>query len=187
MKNISDDRKIEEILIKRCLSGDRQGQRQLYERYAKAMFNICLRMMGHRDETEDLLQESMVDVFSKLHTYRADATIGAWIKRIVINNCINAIRKRKLQITSLDDQFHDPIDLPREYPEDTVCRSDQIRSAIMRLPTGYRTVCNLYMIEGYDHQEIAEILKITESTSKTQYHRGKLKLRALLKEEGIAV
>jgi len=184
---VESNRLLEQQLVERCRAGDRTAQRALYERYAKAMFNISLRMMGNRMEAEDMLQESMVDVFTKLDSYRGEATIGSWIKRIVINNCINTLRKRKVNFTTIED-YHEPIDLyssGEEQLKAAPCSADKIRSAIMELPTGYRTVCSLYMIEGYDHQEIAGILGISESTSKTQYHRGKRRLKEYLVKEGI--
>jgi len=182
---LENNRLVEQQLVERCKSGDRTAQQALYERYAKAMYNICLRMMGNNAEAEDLLQESMVDTFTKLDSYRGEATIGSWIKRIVINNCINALRKRKIKFTTIEDHHEPANDIYNTSEQVHPCSADKIRSAIMKLPTGYRTVCSLYMIEGYDHQEIAGILGVSESTSKTQYHRGKRRLREYLEQEGI--
>jgi len=139
-------------------------------------------MMGNDADAEDMLQNAFVDVFLKIDSYRGDATIGAWIKRIVINTCINHLKKRKLDTTEWDDRIGD---LPAEssFDEQQVALSvDNVKRAMSELPDGYRTVFSLYLIEGYDHKEIAGIMGITEATSKSQYSRAKQKLREILEE-----
>lgn len=147
------------------------------------MYNICLRMLRNEADAEDLLQNSFVDVFSKLDTFRFESSVGAWIKRIVVNNCINHLKKRRLALEELNDQLHGrPDDEPEEgngYDLDP----EHIHRAICRLPDGYRVVFTLYLLEGYDHKEIAEILGISEATSKSQYSRAKKKLREMLRTE----
>ncbi len=153
----------------------------LYKLYAKAMYNICRRMMGDEEEAKDILQESFIDAFQKLPKLREVNTFSSWIKRIVINNCINAIRKRKLETTQLEDNqdFVMEEDDDYEYAE---FQAQQILSAIDKLPEGCKTVLNLYLFEGYDHKEIAEILQVTESASKAQYCKAKARIRHLLEE-----
>jgi len=142
------------------------------------MYNICLRMMKDSFEAEDVLQISFVDVFTKLHTFKGNSTIGAWIKRIVVNNCINELRKRKMYFEEMEGQLEN---IPEEVQEEVSDYKVQtIKECIKKLPNGFRVVLSLYLMEGYDHKEIAEILKITESTSKSQYHRAKIKLKELM-------
>lgn len=164
-----------------CLKGDPRAQTELYRLYSGAMYNICLRMLNDPQEAEDLLQQSFLDVFTRLDTFRFESSIGAWIKRIVINNCINHLKKRRLQVQLLDEEqterLSEPDDETESEPEYSV---DTIKRAMKALPDGYRVVFSLYLFEGYDHQEIAEILHISEATSKSQYHRAKKKLRQLL-------
>jgi len=145
------------------------------------MYNICLRMLRHDLDAEDVLQTSFMDVFAKLHSFRYDASIGSWIKRIVVNNCINFLKKRRLDLEELKDN-HQPIVEEKEDP-DLPYNVQQIQRAIYQLPDGYRVVFNLYLMEGYDHQEIGKILGVSEATSKSQYSRAKKKLREFLKED----
>lgn len=130
-------------------------------------------------EAEDILQISFVDVFTKMHTFKGKSTIGAWIKRIVVNNCINELRKRKMQIIEMDGELGNIPDDPVE--EEPAYDINSVRKSIQQLPDGFRTVLSLYLLEGYDHKEIAEILSITESTSKSQYHRAKNKLKEIIR------
>lgn len=168
-------------IVEKCLKGDRRAQHQLYQQYSKAMYNICLRMLNDPFEAEDVLQISFVDVFVKLNTFKAKSTIGAWIKRIVVNNCINHLRKRKLFFTEMDGELGN---IPDTQPVEEIAayKINQVKASILKLPDGFRTVLSLYLLEGYDHKEIAEILSISESTSKSQFHRAKSKLKELLKE-----
>ncbi len=165
-------------IVEKCMRGNRKAQFELYRLYSRAMYNICLRMINDDLDAEDLLQQSFVDVFTKMNSFRYESSIGAWIKRIVVNNCINFLKKRRLKIESLDDRYHH---VAQEVPIDgLVLNVNTINSAICKLPDGYRAVFNLYLFEGYDHQEIGQILDITEATSKSQYSRAKRKLRDLL-------
>lgn len=167
-------------IIDNCRQGNRQAQFELYQLYSKAMYNICLRMLKNEMDAEDILQNSFVDVFTKLHTFQHQSSIGAWIKRIVINNCINYLKKRRLDIEELNDN-HTKVtdDRPKDVPEAKLT-IDQVNQAVQLLPDGYRVVFTLYSFEGYDHREIGEILNVSEATSKSQYSRAKKKLRALL-------
>ena len=140
-------------------------------------------MLGSAENAEDALQNSFVDVFSKLDSFRFESSIGAWIKRIVINNCINQIKKRRLDFAELNDNLHfvaDDNHTSTTAYSDEVLNVELIQKAIMQLPEGYRVVFSLYAMEGYDHEEIGEILGVTEATSKSQYSRAKAKLRQIL-------
>src|SRR5690606_20214713 len=141
------------------------------------MYNICLRMTANEMDAEDVLQMSFVDVFTKMDSFRFESTIGAWIKRIVINNCINHIKRRKLRFEALTEGYNDLEDDNASFDADIDPREVQkVMDAISQLPDGYRVVFTLYTMEGYDHQEIADILQISEATSKSQYSRARKKL-----------
>ncbi len=170
-------------LIEECKRGHRKAQFELYRLYSKAMYNICLRMLRNEADAEDVLQASFVDAFTKLDTFRYQSSIGAWIKRIVVNNCINFLKKRRLSIVEMNTNVLS-IETPEEESGSLPAMSvEKVKSAMMKLPNGYRIVCSLYLLEGYDHKEIAEILNISEATSKSQFSRAKRKLRSLLTED----
>ncbi len=167
-------------IIELSKEGNPKAQYQLYKLYSKAMFNICIRMLNNREEAEDLLQESFTDAFMKLGTFRYESSFGTWMKRIVINKCINSIQKKKVDLV-LSEQQVEAAD-----PEETVDYSRiemdvrKIHHAMEELPDGYRVIFSLYAMEGYDHTEIAQILGISESTSKSQYLRAKQKIRDII-------
>jgi len=164
-------------IIELSKEGNPKAQYQLYKLYSKAM---CIRMLNNREEAEDLLQESFTDAFMKLGTFRYESSFGTWMKRIVINKCINSIQKKKVDLV-LSEQQVEAAD-----PEETVDYSRiemdvrKIHHAMEELPDGYRVIFSLYAMEGYDHTEIAQILGISESTSKSQYLRAKQKIRDII-------
>lgn len=169
-------------IVEKCKQGNRQAQFELYQLYSKAMYNICLRMVKNELDAEDILQNSFVDVFTKLHTFQFQASIGAWIKRIVVNNCINFLKRNRIFFEELEER-HANVEADgytKDDKEDNKMTVERINKALFELPDGYRVVFSLYMLEGYDHKEIAEILGITEATSKSQFSRAKSKLRGLL-------
>lgn len=171
-------------IVEECKQGNRQAQFELYRLYAKGMFNVCLRMVGRESDAEDLLQNSFIDVFSKLHTFRYQSSIGAWIKRIVVNNCINFLKRKRIFFEDLGQVLD--YDLPPETEElSGSIDVEAIKRALFQLPDGYRAVFSLYSIEGYDHKEIAQILNVTEATSKSQYSRARKKLKELLKNKSL--
>jgi RNA polymerase sigma-70 factor (ECF subfamily) len=137
-------------------------------------------MMGSRDEAEDMLQVSFVDVYKHLASYRYASTLGSWIKRIVINNCISTLKKRRLDMESIDDGHIQIADTSYSSEEESNLTVEAVKEALKKLPEGYRTVFSLYVFEGYDHQEIGQILSVSEATSKSQYSRAKKRMRELL-------
>ncbi len=168
-------------IIELSKAGNPRAQFQLYKLYSKAMFNICIRMLNSIEEAEDLLQESFTDAFMKLNSFRYESSFGAWLKRIVINKCINAINKKKVDLVFPEN----PVE-PDAWDEEVDYSGieldvQRIHKAVEKLPDGYRVIFSLYALEGYDHGEIAQILKISESTSKSQYLRAKEKIKELLK------
>nr|WP_238354605.1 RNA polymerase sigma factor [Fulvivirga marina] len=171
-------------VIARCLQGDRYAQSQLYKLYSKAMFNVCYRMTNNFDDAEDVLQEAFISAFRNLQSYKGDAAFGAWLKRIVINKAINFIKKKQVEFAEVQDNIADEEYPPVEYTNGMM-DVNRVKRALTLLPDGYRLVFSLYLIEGYDHSEIAQILGITESTSKSQFNRSKKKLKEILQKEVI--
>ncbi len=168
-------------VIEACRRGERKAQFELYKLYAKAMYNTCLRMLRNEVDAEDILQNSFVDVFTHLDSFQHQSSIGAWIKRIVVNNCINFLKKKKLFFEELNYNHWQEVDEQEtDYSTQINYQVQSIQKAMAELPDGYRVVCTLYLIEGYDHKEIGSILGISEATSKSQYSRAKKKLRAKL-------
>jgi RNA polymerase sigma factor (sigma-70 family) len=168
-------------VISRCKEGDNRAQYELYKLYSKAMFNVSMRITNDYAEAEDVLQEAFISAFKNLHSYKAEASFGSWLKKIVINASINAIRKRKNELVPIDERTIE--DLPDTHEEDDFeWKVDNVRKAIQKLPDGYRVVLSLYLLEGFDHAEIGEVLGISESTSKSQYSRAKKKLLEIMKE-----
>lgn len=180
--SLGTQKDIHEKLIEASKRGDNPARRQLYELYARAMFNICYRMMNSREDAEDVLQDAFVQAFTKLDTFRYESTFGAWLKRIVINTCINTINKRKVDLLLTDDMYYFSNRSEEEEPELPLTVKD-VERAMEQLPEGGRLIFSLYLLEGYDHVEIAEILGITESTSKSQFMRAKRKVYEILKEK----
>ncbi len=166
-------------LVKRCLDGNRRAQFELYQAYSRAMYNICYRMMGRREDAEDVLQNAFVDVYTKLDSFRFESSVGAWIKRIVVNQCINELKRRKMVFLELMDQV---TEVPQESysPKADPGEVERIKKAIDQLPDGYRIVFTLYMLEGYDHKEISQFLGISEGASKSQYSRAKSRINQIL-------
>ena len=170
---------IHEELIARCRAGERSAFQRIYQLYSKSMYNVAYRIVGNEDDADDVLQESFISAFNNLDHYRGDATFGAWLKRIVINKAINVLKRKKMEALPEDDRWDVP-DESYEEPEYEDLTVERVKKAIQQLPDGYRSVLSLYLLEGYDHQEIGEILGVSESTSKSQLNRAKNKLRELL-------
>ncbi len=171
----------EQELIKACRKGDRQAQELLYRRYSPKLFGVCLRYASNRAEAEDFLQEGFIKIFRNLYKYKPTGSFSAWLYRLMVNVALEKIRqnqKRKNQM-SLDDLVYEP-----EVSEDIFSGfgARTIIKMVQQLPEGYRIVFNLYVVEGYSHKEIAELLDITESTSKSQLSRAKASLRKLLEK-----
>ncbi len=159
-------------LIKQCICGDSRAQFKLYKLYSKAMYNICARMLNDRHEAEDILQDAFVSAFRNLKRFEGKSTFGAWLKRIVINKCISHLRKNKLMLVTIESgNFEKPDSY--SWDEYAANNPEYIHQAIKELPKGSRVIFNLFALEGYKHKEIGEMLKISESTSKTQYLRAR--------------
>lgn len=150
------------------------------------MLNVALRIVGNIAEAEDVLQEAFVDAFSKLKDFRQDTTFGLWLKQIVVNRSINLLRKRKLDLVDLEgEQIENIAGEEAEDDDETQYQAARVKDAMKDLPEGYRLVISLYLLEGYDHEEIGQILNISENTSRTQFLRAKRKLLEILQRRGI--
>ena len=174
----------ERDLVNRCLGHDRNAQNQLYLAYCKAMYNVCYRMVNDHGVAEDVLQNAFIDVFSKMHLYSFQSSLGSWIKRVVINTCIDHLRKKKRYFDEIDERI---MEVEDEIVQESSINVQSIHKAMEMLPDGYRTVFSLYAIEGYDHEEIGQVLGISEETSKSQYHRAKKKLKEIINQQGFKI
>ena len=172
---------IHQDLIEQCKQGVRLSQYKLYDKYADAMYNVSYNMLNNHHDAEDALQMSFANAFNHIKRFDYGSTFGAWLKRIVINNSINILKKNKNHFLSSDVEVRE---IPMQKVEESSYPYElgEVKKAIARLPDGYRIVLTLYLIEGYDHTEIAEILGVSVSTSKTQYSRAKKKLHELLRK-----
>ena len=171
-------------IIEQCKNNDRKAQMQLYNSYCDGMYIVAQRFVKDSMEAEDIVQESFIKAFMKLHQFKGEVTFGAWLKRIVINKCIDALKSRKQQLTELDEVHLKVVDANPEdewLVEDAITL-DEVKDAISELPDKYKYVLMLYLIEGYDHQEISQILNISEVASRTQLSRGRTKLKDRLIE-----
>ena len=149
------------------------------------MYNTALRITGNRADAEDTLQESFIDAFLQLGSFEKKATFGAWLKQIVVFKSIAQLKKRRLSFADLEKETDDMAEEETTDESGIVFTVESIRKAMNQLPDGYRTVLSLYLLEGYDHEEIATIMQISQSTVRTQYKRGKQKLLEMLKKEDV--
>ena len=176
---------VRDELVERCKLGDSASYETLYRQYAKAMYNTSLRIVNNTAEAEDVLQEAFLDAFRSLNDFNYRSTFGAWLKKIVINKSINVLRKRKMDLVELDkSNVYAITEDERVDEQELQYKVEQVKKAIQKLADGYRTVLTLYLLEGYDQEEISEILGITHNTVRTQYIRAKQKLLLILKQGG---
>lgn len=174
-------------LIEECKRGDQKAQFQIYKLYYKAMFNTSLRIVNNPMEAEDIIQESFLSVFEKIDTYSGKVSFGAWLKRIVINSSISSIRKDR---TMIFEDIDTDLNLGDEYEnkfsqdEENFVMAERIKKVIERLPVGFSIIISQYLLVGYDHNEISEILLISPCTSKSQYSRARQKILLSLNEKG---
>ncbi|WP_082921963.1 RNA polymerase sigma factor [Lewinella sp. 4G2] len=169
-------RMTEKELVAACRRQDRRAQKELYDRYSRAMYTACYRICGDFDSANDALQEGFLKVFQKLDTFRGDSTVGAWMKVVIVRTALNKLRSRKIME-----------DLPLNHADEeldwgtSALDTEYLEKAIAKLPDGYRAVFVLIEVEGYKHKEVAEMLNITTGTSKSQLFYAKKKLREYLR------
>ena len=169
----------EEAILKGCLQNEAAAQKELYNRYSPKMLSVCYRFAHNREDAEDMLQEGFIKIFSQMHTFGNRGAFEGWIRRIIVHTCINILKKNKKFNESVDI-IHATGAQIREESVPSIVQAKQIVECIRMLPIGYRTVLNLYAIEGYSHREIGMMLDIEESTSRSQYTRAKAMLEDIL-------
>ena len=167
-------------LLLRCKNGEQSAQFEIYKNYYRAMYNTALRILNNSFEAEDMMQESFLIAFSKLGTFKGEVTFGSWLKRIVINKCLTQLKKNnrfeevKLELTRKEE-------IEESIPDSFEMKPQEILNTINSLKDNYRIALNLHLIEGYDYEEISEIMNITYENSRTTVSRAKSKLRSVLK------
>jgi RNA polymerase sigma factor (sigma-70 family) len=169
----------EELMLAGCLKNNAAAQEALYNRFSPRMLGVCYRFAKNREDAEDMLQEGFIKVFTQMHQYRNEGALEGWIRRIVVHTCINNLKKNKKFADSLDIIHASSIHVNEEMIP-SIMQAKQVVECIRMLPLGYRTVLNLYAIEGFPHKEIAALLDIEESTSRSQYTRAKAMLEEIL-------
>ncbi len=162
----------ESDLISGSIEGDRRMQEELYKRFAPKMYAVCLRYANNADDAQDLLQEGFIKVFKNLHRFRAEGSFEGWVRRVFVNSSIEHFRKKSAKLATVSDKEESTIEDSDITALDSLAEKDII-NLIQELSPGYRTVFNLYVIEGYAHKEIGELLGISEGTSKSQLARAK--------------
>lgn len=174
----------EEAILQGCLRNEASAQKELYNRYSPKMLAVCYRFGHNKEDAEDMLQEGFIKVFSQIHTFRSQGAFEGWIRRIIVHTCINSLKKNKKFNESVD-LIHATSHQVREESVPSIVQAKQVVECIRLLPLGYRTVLNLYAIEGYSHKEISIVLEIEESTSRSQYTRAKQMLEDILIRKNI--
>jgi len=174
----------EQAILAGCLNNDPVAQRELYNRYSPKMLSVCYRFAPHREDAEDMLQEGFIRVFTQIQSFRNSGSFEGWIRRIIVHTCINFLKKHKKFNESLDLAYVVNIQV-KEETVPSLMLARQVVECIRLLPVGYRTVLNLYAIEGYSHKEIADMLDIEESTRRSQYTRAKTMLESILVKKRI--
>ena len=173
---------IHQEIIDRCKDGSSKAQFQLYKLYYKSMYSVSLRIVNDDMEAEDVMQEAFLSAFKKINTYKGEVSFGAWLKKIVVNRSLDYLKRRKVQFEEINERTTQIVDY---HPANKEVDVQTIKKAIQALPDGYRVVLSLYLIEGYDHDEICQILGISNSSSRTQLLRAKNKLKILLKDKEV--
>jgi RNA polymerase sigma factor (sigma-70 family) len=176
---------VHQDLINACQKRDPRAQFEIYRLYYKAMYNTSLRIVNHSAEAEDIMQESFLDAFQNIDDFKGKSSFGTWLKRIVVNNSLDAL-KRNSALSFVEEYDHDiPEETFNDYADDIDYQVEEIRLAISRMPNDARVVLSLYLLEGYDHEEISQILNISNSTSRIKYFRARKKLLEILQQERI--
>ena len=175
---------IHQDLIELCGKNDPKAQFKIYKLYYKAMYNSSLRIVKDELEAEDIMQEAFLSAFKNIKKYKGEVSFGAWLKRIVINRSLDSLKKKKLELFPLENELYKLKDEEHSYNvEENKEQIELIKNTIDLLPTGYRIILSLYLLEGYDHEEIANIMDVSASTSRSQFLRAKKKLIQILEEK----
>lgn len=174
----------EELMLAGSINNNAAAQEEFYNRFSPRMLGVCYRFAKNREDAEDMLQEGFIKVFTQLHQYRNEGSLEGWIRRIIVHTCINILKKNKKFSESVDLIHAKSIHI-REELIPSIMQAKQVVECIRILPMGYRTVLNLYAIEGFSHREIGKMLDIEESTSRSQYTRAKAMLEEILVRKNI--
>ncbi|MBC8032876.1 MAG: sigma-70 family RNA polymerase sigma factor [Chitinophagaceae bacterium] len=174
----------EELMLAGCLTNNAASQEALYSHFSPRMLGVCYRFAKNREDAEDMLQEGFIKVFLQIHTFRNQGAFEGWVRRIIVHTCINSLKKNKKFVESVDLIHANSVPV-REETIPSIMQAKQLVECIRLLPIGYRTVLNLYAIEGYSHKEIGEMLDVEESTSRSQYTRAKQMLEDILLKKNI--
>jgi RNA polymerase sigma factor (sigma-70 family) len=169
----------EEAILQGCLKNNAAAQKELYYKYSSKMLAVCYRYAQNREDAEDMLQEGFIKVFSQIHTFENRGALEGWIRRIMVHTCINILKKNKRFNESVDIIHATGVQV-REESIPSIIQAKEVVDCIRLLPVGYKTVLNLYAIEGFSHKEISTMLDIEESTSRSQYTRAKAMLEDML-------
>ena len=180
---VNPERAVDQKLVEKAQKGDKKAFGMLVEKYQRRLTRLLSRMVRDQSEIEDIVQDSFIKAFKNMASFKGEVSFGAWIKRIVINNCLDFLKKRKLALVSINEEVHHLTDVDDDWSVDYSYEARVIARTIETLKDKYRLVLSLYLLEGYDHQEIAAILGITEVTSRTHLMRGKQQLKEILKEQ----
>lgn len=167
-------------VVEKCKINDRNAQLKLYRQYCDGMYVVAMRFVKNTDDAEDVLQESFIKAFQKIHQFKGEVTFGAWLKKIVVNKSIDFLKSKKQDMLTLDESYMQPVDNDDWTVEEGIS-IEEVKEAIEKLPDKYKYVVMMFLIEGFDHKEIAEVLDIEETTCRTRLLRGKGQLKELLK------
>jgi RNA polymerase sigma-70 factor (ECF subfamily) len=169
----------DEQIVQGCIKKDAIAQRHLYERFSRKMMGVCLRYCDNREEAEDVVQNGFISVFQNMESFKGSGSLEGWIRKIMVNTALTEIRKNKKLKQNIDLDSVEFMLPSSNYMSESFAAKDLLK-IIQTLPTGFRTVFNLYAIEGYSHKEIGEMLGISEGTSKSQYSRAKSHLQKII-------
>jgi len=176
-KSLIDENQIIEL----CRQGDRRAHMHIYDKYSRAMYNVAYRMMSDQDAAQDMMQDGFIKAFSKLDSYSGEVIFGGWLKRIIVNTCLDEIRKKKDMLSFDDARFLEPVlEIEDNFSEKELV-VEEIKNCINNLPEKYAVVINLFLIEGYDYDEISSILEIRNSTARSLVSRAKVKIRNMIR------
>ena len=176
-------KQIQHQIIEDCKNNDAKAQMRLYDMYCDAMCAIAKRYVKDDFEAEDIMQDSFIKAFKNMESFKGEVSFGAWLKRIVINNSLDYLKKKKLALVSINEEVYHITDADDDWSIDYSYEASVIANTIATLKEKYRLVLSLYLLEGFDHQEISEVLGITEVTSRTNLMRGKQQLKEILKTQ----
>jgi len=175
LKKKSNYRDIHHELIRKCKKGHQRSQMQIYKLYYKAMFNASLRIVGNKADAEDIMQDSFLDAFQKLKQYDEEGSFGGWLKRIVVNNSLDHIHKNNKEVSFIEHM--EVVTFDNDSEDIKKVRLADIKEALKKIKEEYRVIISMYLFDGFDHEEISEVLNISYNLSRTRYSRAKKKLK----------